>query len=70
MDFYGLLKVKRDADRRSRYDKEKDIRFKRTLRDSLNIRELVYSLAERLRKIDAPGRLHKSTADNNKDQIF
>ena len=43
----------------------KDIRFKRTQRDPLNIGELVYLLAEGLRKIDAPGRLYKSTTENN-----
>ena len=49
-DFYRLQKVKKDAARRSRYDNKRNIRFRRTLRDPLNKRELVNELVERLTK--------------------
>ena len=72
-DFYRLQKVKKNVDRRSRYDNKKLIRFKGKLRDSLSIGELAYVLAECLKKKDAPGRLYKSTTENklffNKDEI-
>lgn len=71
-DFYRLQKVKKNVDRRSRYDK-KLIRFKWKLRDSLSIGELAYVLTECLKKKDVPGRLYKSTTENklffNKDEI-
>ena len=72
-DFHRLMKVKEDRDRRERFDSKIDRRKKR-LRDPLEIGEKVLVLAERLRKKDAPGRLHKSTTENksffNKDKIF
>lgn len=37
---------------------------KRKIRDPLNIGELVYVLAERLKKKDAPRRLYKNTTEN------
>ena len=47
---------------------------KRKIRDPLNIGELVYVLAERLKKKDAPRRLHKNTTENksffNNQEIF
>lgn len=56
---------KKDADRRSNYNNKRDIRFKRTLRDTLNRGELVYALAVRLRKKDTPGKLYKSSKKGN-----
>lgn len=43
---------------------KRDVRSKRILRDPLNREELVYMLAERLRKKDTPGRLYKSSTEN------
>ena len=63
-DFHRLQKVKLDADRRFKSDIKKVIRFKRTLIEPQEIVELVYVLAERLKKKDALGRLYKSTTEN------
>lgn len=64
---------KKNADRRSNYNNKRDVRFKRTLRDTLNRGELVYALAVRLRKKDTPGKLYKSSTKRescfNKDQV-
>ena len=48
--FHRLQKIKQDVDWRSRSDIKKDIRFKRAIRDPLDIGEIVYVLVERLRK--------------------
>lgn len=50
--------VKNDADKKIE-------RLKRKLRNSLMIGELVYVLAERQRKNDAPQRLYKNTTEIN-----
>ena len=63
-DFHSLRKVKLDPDRRERSDIKTDIRFKRTLRDLLDIGELVYVLAEELKKKDALRRLYRITTEN------
>lgn len=53
MFFTGLQKVKKDADKRFKFGIKKDIKLERKLRDPLNIRELVYIQAERLKMKDA-----------------
>ena len=55
-DFYCLIKVKEDRDRRERFDAKVN-KHKKRLRDPLEIGEKV--LAERLRKNNAPRRLYK-----------
>ena len=61
-------------ERRKRADINADSRKKNKLREPLDIGKNILVLAERLRKKDAPGFLHKSTTQNklflNKDQIF
>ena len=60
-DFHRLVKVKQDADRRERSDKNKDRRQRKNLMEPL---DLVFSLIERLEKKDAPGKLYKSSTEN------
>ena len=60
-DFYRLKKVKQDANRRSISHTNKDSRFRRIFRQPLDIDALFYVLAERLKKKDTPGKLHKNT---------
>ena len=73
-DFYRLKKVKQDANRRSISHTNKDSRFRRIFRQPLDIDALFYVLAERLKKKDTPGKLHKNTTENttifNKNQLF
>ena len=72
-DFHHLMKVKENRDQVERFDAKLDRREKR-LRDPLEIGEKVLALAKRLRKKDAPGRLYKSTTENqsffNRDRTF
>ena len=72
-DFVGLTKIENNQSRNEKYNQKID-RWKRTLRSLLNLSEKVFVLAERLKKKDAPGRLHKATTENtpffNKNQIF
>ena len=67
------MKVKENRDQVERFDAKLDRREKR-LRDPLEIGEKVLALAKRLRKKDAPGRLYKSTTENqsffNRDRTF
>lgn len=69
-----MKKVKQDANRRLISYTKKDSRFRRTLRQSLDIDALFYVLAERLKKKDAPGKLYKNTIENtiffNKNQFL
>ena len=57
-----------------RYNKTKDEKNPRKLREPLNIGEKVLVLAERLKKKDAPGKLYKRSTQNktffSKDKIF
>ena len=73
-DFYRLAKVGKHNARQIRYNKTKDEKNPRKLREPLNIGEKVLVLAERLKKKDAPGKLYKSSTQNktffNKDKIF
>ena len=73
-DFYRLAKVGKHHARQLRYNKTKDEKNPRKLREPLNIGEKVLVLAERLKKKDAPGKLYKSSTQNktffNKDKIF
>ena len=61
--FHRLIKGKEDRDRRERFDAKVE-RRKKHLRDPLEIGEKVLVLAERLRKKGGPGRLYKSTTEN------
>ena len=73
-DFYRLAKVGKDHGRQLKYNKTKDEKNPRKLREPLNIREKVLVLAERFKKKDIPGKLYKSSTQNktffNKDKIF
>ena len=57
-----------------KYNKTKDKKNPRKLREPLKIGEKVLVLAERLKKKDAPGKLYKSSTQNKtffiKDKIF
>ena len=72
-DFYRLQKVGKNNKKIQRYSIKKDSE-RRQLREPLNLGEKVLVLAERLKKKEAPGRLYKSTAQNEsffkKDKIF
>ena len=50
-------KVGKEADRSESFDKNQDIRQKKRLRKPVDLGKLVYVLAERLKKKDAPGKL-------------
>ena len=63
-DFHWLEKVGKDTARHERFDKNNDIREKKRLRKLLDLGKLVYVLAERTKKKDAPGRLNKSSIGN------
>ena len=73
-DFHRLPKVKQVADRRERSDKNKDIKQRKKLREPLYFGELIYVLAERLKKKDASGKFYQSFTENqpffNKNQLF
>ena len=73
-DFYRFAKVGKHNARQIRYNKTKDEKNPRKLREPLNIGEKVLVLAERLKKKDAPDKLYKSSTQNktffNKDKIF
>ena len=58
-----MIKVKENRDRTERFDAKVN-RHKKRLRDPLEIGEKVLVLAQRLRKKDAFGRLHKSATEN------
>ena len=59
-DFYKFSKVGKHHARQLRYNKTKDEKNPRKLREPLNIGEKVLVLAERLKKKDVPGKLYKS----------
>ena len=63
-DFYRLQKVKQDAERRERFDINKDIKQRKKLREPLDLGESVYVLAERMKKKEAQGKLYKSSTEN------
>ena len=58
-----MIKAKENRDRTERFDAKVN-RHKKRLRDLLEIGEKVLVLAQRLRKKDAFGRLHKNTTEN------
>ena len=72
-DFVRLRKIQNNQIRNDNYNQKID-RRKTTLRSPLNLTEKVLVLAERLRKKDAPGRLHKISTENmllfNRSRIF
>ena len=63
-NFHRLLKVRKDIERRDRFNEVRDNSKNIRLRDPLKIGEKVLVLAERIRKKDAPGFLYKSTTQN------
>ena len=71
---HRLLRGKEDIDRRERSDRNKDDRKRKKLRDPLDLGELVFVLAERLKKKDVTGKFYKSSTENkpsfNKNKIF
>ena len=73
-DFHRLLKLRKDIERRDRFNDVRDNSKNIRLRDPLEIGEKVLVLAERIRKKDAPGFLYKSTIQNrsffNREKIF
>ena len=73
IDFYRTGKVGKNNEKTNRYSIKKDAN-KRKLRQPLMIGEKVLVLSERIKKKDVPGKLYKSTTQNNfffnKDKIF
>ena len=73
-DFHILVRVKNHEDRTVRYMEEQDDRKRRKLREPLDIEEKVLVIAERLKKKDALGVLHKSSTKNkpffNRNEVF
>ena len=73
-DFYRLLKVRKDIEKRDRFNEVRNNSKNIRLRDPLKIGEKVLVLPERIRKKDAPGFLYKSATQNrsffNRDKIF
>ena len=63
-DSLRLEKVGKEADSSESFDKNQDIRQKKRLRKPVDLGKLVYVLAERVKKNDAPGRLLKSSIEN------
>ena len=51
-----LVRVKEDADRREKSDKNKDTRQRKKLREPLDLGKPAFVLPERLKKKDAPGK--------------
>ena len=72
-DFMRLRKIRTNQLQNEKYNYQID-RRKRKLRSPLNLDEKVLVLAERLKKNDAPGSLHKASTENisffNRDRIF
>ena len=62
-DFVRLRKTENNQKRNDKYNQKIDKR-KKTLWSPLNLAEKVLLLAERLRKKDTPGTLHKSSTEN------
>ena len=59
-----MVRVSRDAERYKRNNIRFDKKTRKKLCSPLTVGEKVLVLAERLRKKDAPGNLHKSTTEN------
>ena len=74
MIFIDWKKIKTNADRLIKYDKEIESRKKTSLREYSDLGEQVLVLAERLKRKDATGKFYKSSIQNtlyfNKDEIF
>ena len=62
--FRSIEKVQKDSSHRITEDVRTDGKNKRTIRDPLEIDELVLVLADRMKKKEAPGRLYKSTIED------
>ena len=60
--------------RMDRFDRKKDRRKKKKLRENLDVGEKVYILAERITKKSAPGKFYKQSVQNiscfNKEKIY
>ena len=73
-DFHRMVRVSRDAERYKRNNIRFDKKTRKKLCSPLTVGEKVLVLAERLRKKDAPGNLHKSTTENisfyKREEIF
>ena len=73
-DFHRMVRVSRDAERYKRNNICFDKKTRKKLCSPLTVGEKVLVLAERLRKKDAPGNLHKSTTENisfyKREEIF
>ena len=63
-NFHILQKVKQDAATREHFAKNKDIRKRKKLREPLDLGELVYVLAERLKNKDATGKIYKGLTED------
>ena len=63
-EFHRLVRVKEHESRTGRYIEKQDDRKRATLREPLDIGEKVLIIAERLKKIDLPGVLYKSSTKN------
>ena len=73
-NLHRLQKVKQDTDRGERSDKNNYMKQTKKLRALLDFGELVYVLAERLKKKDPPGKIYKISTENEpfviKSQVF
>ena len=69
-----MVRVENHEDRTVRYMEKQDDRKRRKLRKPLDIEEKVLVIAERLKKKDALGILHKSSTKNkpffNRNEVF
>ena len=68
-DFYRIIRVQKKCSETKNVDKEVDFKVKKKKRLALENKELVLVLDETLQKKDVPGKLYKSTAENNKGNI-
>ena len=64
-DFYRLHKLKEDADRRERSDRYKYVRQRKTLRELLDLGDVIYVLSERFKKKMPPVDLIKARQKRN-----
>ena len=63
-EFHRLVWVKEHESRTGRFIEKQDDRKRGKLREPLDIGEKVLIIAERLKKIDPPGVLYKSSTKN------
>ena len=64
-DFYRLHKLREDADRRERSDRYKYVRQRKTLRELLDLGDVIYVLSERFKKKMPPVDLVKARQKRN-----